>query len=165
MNRRTAIPRGYEGPDYREGRDVACHVCEATGVIEDGEQVDVDDFIDCLCGHCDGTGIEPWRPAGKRDTRYCAPTDPLVDLARFRADAMRCKAKLGSWRERGVSTWYDSALRRAKERRFNFTIFDLRAQRIAAQRLSREAEAGMLSMAAQCVVASERALAAWEKAA
>jgi hypothetical protein len=74
--KRTAIPRGWEGPDYREGRDVPCQVCDASGVIEDGEQVDVDDFIDCLCGHCDGSGKEPWRPAGGRDTS-APPSDCL----------------------------------------------------------------------------------------
>lgn len=57
----------WDGPAFREG-DVPCHQCEASGVIEDGEQLDVDDFRDCLCGHCDGTGIEPWRAAGSRDT-------------------------------------------------------------------------------------------------
>lgn len=111
--KRTAIPRGYEGPVYREGRDVPCHVCEAAGVIEEGVQVDIDDFVDCLCDNCDGTGIEPWRPAGKRDTGAPKFTDPLVDLARQRAAVMSCKARLGSWRERGISIWYDSALRRA----------------------------------------------------
>jgi len=68
MSRRNPNFRNWDGPTFREGRDVPCQSCDATGVCEDGEQIDVDDFRDCLCDHCKGTGIEPWRPAGGRDT-------------------------------------------------------------------------------------------------
>lgn len=58
----------WDGPAFTAGRDVPCQSCDATGVCGDGEQIDVDHFRACLCDHCAGTGIEPWRPAGGRDT-------------------------------------------------------------------------------------------------
>lgn len=69
--------RDWTGP-ARKGADTHdCHACDGTGVLEDGEQLDVDDFRDCRCDHCDGTGLEPWRAAGERDTS--APNfDPLA---------------------------------------------------------------------------------------
>ena len=138
----------WDGPSFREGRDHPCHVCDASGVIEDGEQIDVDDFRDALCDNCAGTGCEPWRSAGDRDT----------------GDPSRDGLHLGLPRSRRHwSTQQDRA--RSLRPTFNFRLFDLRAQRILAQRQSREAEAAMLSMADQCVAACERALAEWEKAA
>lgn len=68
MPRSHSIPRGYEGPIFRHGCDIPCHYCDAEGVIEEGVQLDVDDFEACLCHNCGGTGIEPWRSAGGRDT-------------------------------------------------------------------------------------------------
>lgn len=68
MSNRNHHFAGWDGPSYREGRHVPCHACDASGVHEDGDQLDVDDFQDCLCENCDGTGIEPWREAGSRDT-------------------------------------------------------------------------------------------------
>ena len=66
--RDEAAEREINGPDYIEGRDVPCHECDASGVEEDGEQIDVDAFLDRTCVHCGGSGKEPWRPAGFRDT-------------------------------------------------------------------------------------------------
>lgn len=112
--RRTAIPRGWEGPTFRDGRDVPCQVCEATGVIEDGEQVDVDDFIDCLCGHCDGTGIEPWRAAGGRDTS--APRFDGLGSGALRSWRDRLARDKRANRAEHELAWVRSAHRSAVER-------------------------------------------------
>ena len=54
--RRTAIPATYRGPHPDAWND-PCPCCDGEGTVEDGEQVDVDDYIPALCGDCDGTGV------------------------------------------------------------------------------------------------------------
>ena len=66
LSGRSPSLAGWDGPNSRI--EVPCHECDGSGIIEDGEQIDVDDFRDCLCGNCEGTGQEPWRAAGDRDT-------------------------------------------------------------------------------------------------
>lgn len=90
--------RNWGGPIFVEGRDVPCQACEATGICEEGEQLDVDDFQDCLCDHCEGAGIEPWRPAGGRDT-----SAPIFDLL---ADG----GQVAGWRRRVLRDKHDSRL-------------------------------------------------------
>jgi len=111
---RSAIPRGWEGPVYRAGRDVPCQVCDTTGVIEEGEQVDVDDFIDCLCGHCDGTGIEPWRAAGGRDTS--APRFDTLGNGHLRGWRDRLARDKRANRADHELAWVRSAYRYAADR-------------------------------------------------
>lgn len=54
--RRTAIPDSYRGPHPDAYRN-PCKGCDGTGTVEDGERVDVDEWIPGLCGDCDGTGV------------------------------------------------------------------------------------------------------------
>lgn len=56
--RRTAIPESWDGPS-KDAYDDPCPGCDGKGVVDDGLQVDVDDFIPALCGDCDGTGVNP----------------------------------------------------------------------------------------------------------
>lgn len=53
--RRTAIPADWRGPD-QDAYLNPCKGCDGTGVMEDGEQVDVDYFIPGICPECDGDG-------------------------------------------------------------------------------------------------------------
>jgi DnaJ-class molecular chaperone len=53
---RTAVPLSWQGPDQDAYRN-PCKGCDGSGVIEDGEQIDVDWFVPALCGDCDGTGV------------------------------------------------------------------------------------------------------------
>ena len=55
MRRRTAIPDSYRGPHPDAWKD-PCKGCDGTGTVEDGVQVDVDDFIPGLCPECEGDG-------------------------------------------------------------------------------------------------------------
>lgn len=59
MNWRLVNLKGWEGPSVLSVTDEVCSSCGGLGYHEDGEQVDVDDFIPALCNRCDGTGIEP----------------------------------------------------------------------------------------------------------
>ncbi len=117
--------RDWDGPAFKEGRDVPCHVCEATGVCEDGEQLDVDDFRDCLCDHCEGTGIEPWRQAGGRDTGAPKHHDPLTHVAKERGSVMRIKREFGTWRGRGIERRYADARNRAMRESAGFRAYRL----------------------------------------
>lgn len=56
MNRRLINLRGWDGPDQDAYRN-PCAECDGEGFHEDGEQIDVDDFIPALCCECAGTGI------------------------------------------------------------------------------------------------------------
>ena len=56
MRRRTAIPDSYRGP-HPDAYLNPCPCCDGTGTVEDGERVDVDEWIPGLCGDCDGTGV------------------------------------------------------------------------------------------------------------
>jgi hypothetical protein len=51
-----------------------CHDCAGTGWIDDGRQIDVDQFEDCACSNCKGSGVEPPHKAG---ARYTGPVKPL----------------------------------------------------------------------------------------
>ena len=53
--RRTAIPDSYRGPHPDAYLD-PCPCCDGEGTVEDGEQVDVDDFMPGLCPECEGDG-------------------------------------------------------------------------------------------------------------
>lgn len=94
MARKNPNFANWFGPDFEAGREVPCHYCNATGVDPDGEQIDVDEYRADLCGNCRGTGIEPWRPAGCRDTS--APIfDELIVGSLRHARARVIKAKTG----------------------------------------------------------------------
>lgn len=56
MRRRTAIPDSYRGP-HPDAYLNPCPCCDGEGTVEDGEQVDVDDFIPALCSDCAGSGF------------------------------------------------------------------------------------------------------------
>lgn len=48
--------------------EVACHACGGEGYQEFDSWIDPDAIEFGDCDHCSGTGKEPWRPAGQRDT-------------------------------------------------------------------------------------------------
>lgn len=105
-SRRSPSFASWDGPSYREGRDPPCEHCDATGLIEDGERIDVDDYRDCVCSECNGTGIGEPRHAGDRYTGYPRGMDPLTYLAGLRRARHTCPAagfRYGYTRQRAVS--------------------------------------------------------------
>lgn len=146
---------GYSADPADYAPEYPCIPCDESGVVHLSREIG------------EKRGLQPWTGEEGRTlsrNRLTYP-EPLMWLANERRAVICVKQQLGSWRERGVASQYRSALDRAAKSTFAFKLFDLRAQRIAAEHASREAEADMLSMASQCVAASERALAEWERAA
>ncbi|MBP7622412.1 MAG: hypothetical protein KA763_00460 [Xanthomonadales bacterium] len=79
MGRRNYRFANWDGPSYVEGKHVACTSCEGSGVGEYMEHPNGDESFCAPCDHCDGTGCEPWRAAGSRDTSR-PPQDSLSRL-------------------------------------------------------------------------------------
>ena len=120
---------------------IPCHICDGTGRMEFGSQFDLDAIVWGDCRNCQGTGEEPWRAAGGRDT---GPKPPIVYSGPFKRWSGDILEEL--------------QLARTHENRSYYATVRARAMRPKTMQL---AQADMLARAAMCVTASDRAVAAW----
>lgn len=123
---------------------IPCHICDGTGRMEYHNQFGPECKIGD-CNHCRGTGEEPWRPAGGRDT---GPKPPIVYSGPFKRWSGDILEEL--------------QLARTHENRSYYATVRARAMRPKTMQL---AQADMLARAAMCVTASDRAVAAWRSCA
>lgn len=88
----------WDGPSRPACYDAPCRDCDGTGIHEDGERIDVDDYRDMLCDRCDGSGVDPgpepdWATRRRLRIAKGRPlvkgSDPLTILKEVRRDRYR----------------------------------------------------------------------------
>ncbi|MFK2876931.1 hypothetical protein [Rhodanobacter hydrolyticus] len=120
---------------------IDCHICGGDGLHECGLQHDPDAIVFEPCRNCKGTGEEPWRAAGSRDTGPKPPVQYLGPLKNWSGDLLE-----------------ELQLARTHENRAYYARVRREAMRPKVMQL---AQADMLARAAMCVTAADRAVAAW----
>lgn len=159
---------------------IPCHICGGDGQQERGLQRDPEAIVFEDCRHCAGTGEEPWRAAGSRDTGpkplWHHGTWPclggygdileLLSEARAKVRA-ECSATPEQFRmllgllDHEVNADAAWARKHARDLRDHYDSL----RRRAVMPVSGLALADMRAAAMHCVTASDRSVAAWREVA